>query len=123
MDAHRASLSTQVLYGTGSISVGIKNNLLGTYLLIYYNQVLGLDAGVAALAMAIALAVDAVSDPLVGIWSDRARTRWGRRHPFMYAALVPSRRLTTFFCPIQGRFQIKPFFFGCWFSWSSFVYP
>ena len=89
MDAHRASLSTQVLYGSGSISVGIKNNLLGTYLLIYYNQVLGLDAGVAALAMAIALAVDAVSDPLVGIWSDRARTRWGRRHPFMYAALVP----------------------------------
>jgi GPH family glycoside/pentoside/hexuronide:cation symporter len=89
MDAHRASLSTQVLFGSGSISVGIKNNLLGTYLLIYYNQVLGLDAGVAALAMAIALAVDAVSDPLVGIWSDRARTRWGRRHPFMYAALVP----------------------------------
>ena len=89
MDTHRASLSTQGFYGSGSISVGIKNNLLGTYLLIYYNQVLGLDAGVAALAMAIALAVDAVSDPLVGIWSDRARTRWGRRHPFMYAALVP----------------------------------
>ncbi len=78
MEGHRASLSTQVLYGSGSIAVGIKNNLLGTYLLIYYNQVLGLDAGVVALAMAIALVVDAVSDPLVGIWSDRARTRWGR---------------------------------------------
>ena len=89
MDSHRASLSTQIFYGSGSISVGIKNNLLGTYLLIYYNQVLGLDAGIAALAMAIALAVDAVSDPLVGIWSDRIRTRWGRRHPFMYAALLP----------------------------------
>ena len=75
MDSHRASLSTQIFYGSGSISVGIKNNLLGTYLLIYYNQVLGLDAGIAALAMAIALAVDAVSDPLVGIWSDRIRTR------------------------------------------------
>ena len=89
MESHRASLSTQIFYGSGSISVGIKNNLLGTYLLIYYNQVLGLDAGIAALAMAIALTVDAVSDPLVGIWSDRIRTRWGRRHPFMYAALLP----------------------------------
>ena len=89
MDSHRASLSTQIFYGSGSISIGIKNNLLGTYLLIYYNQVLGLDAGIAALAMAIALTVDAVSDPLVGIWSDRIRTRWGRRHPFMYAALLP----------------------------------
>ena len=57
---------------------------------------LGLDAGVAALAMAIALAVGAVSDPLVGIWSDRARTRWGphilhvcRPSPFR-GVLLPS---------------------------------
>jgi len=89
MATHRASLSTQLFYGSGSIAIGIKNNLLGTYLLIYYNQVLGLDAGIAALAMAIALVVDAVSDPLVGIWSDRVRSRWGRRHPFMYAAILP----------------------------------
>ncbi len=123
MDAHRASLSTQVLFGSGSISVGIKNNLLGTYLLIYYNQVLGLDAGVAALAMAIALAVDAVSDPLVGIWSDRARTRWGRRHPFMYAALVPFAVSYYLLLSDPGQFQIKPFSFGCWFSWLSFGYP
>jgi GPH family glycoside/pentoside/hexuronide:cation symporter len=89
MTTHRASLSTQMFYGSGSIAIGIKNNLLGTYLLIYYNQVLGLDAGIAALAMAIALIFDAVSDPLVGIWSDRVRSRWGRRHPFMYAAILP----------------------------------
>ena len=89
MATHRASLATQMFYGSGSIAIGIKNNLLGTYLLIYYNQVLGLDAGIAALAMAIALVVDAVSDPLVGIWSDRMRSRWGRRHPFMYAAILP----------------------------------
>jgi Na+/melibiose symporter-like transporter len=76
-------------FGIGAIPVGIKSNLLGTYLLIYYNQVLGLDAVLAASAMAIALVVDAVSDPWVGIWSDRVRTRWGRRHPFMYAAIVP----------------------------------
>ena len=41
--AHRANRSTQFFYGFGSIAVGIKNNLLGTFLLIYYNQVLGLD--------------------------------------------------------------------------------
>jgi GPH family glycoside/pentoside/hexuronide:cation symporter len=87
--AQRASGGTQFFYGFGSIAIGIKNNLLGTYLLIYYNQVLGLDAAVAALAMALALVVDAVSDPIVGIWSDRVSTRWGRRHPFMYAAIIP----------------------------------
>ena len=85
----KAPLSTQLFYGFGSISVGIKNNLLGTYLLIYYNQVLGLDASVAAIAMSLALLVDAFSDPLVGVWSDSVRSRWGRRHPFMYAAIIP----------------------------------
>lgn len=82
-------MGTMFTYGIGSIPVGIKNNMLGTYLLIYYNQVLGLDAVLAASAMAVALVVDAITDPWVGIWSDRVRTKWGRRHPFMYAAIIP----------------------------------
>ena len=73
----KASNSTVWTYGFGSISVGIKNNLLGTWLLIYYNQVLGLDALLVSSAIAIALVVDAISDPFVGIWSDRVRSRWG----------------------------------------------
>ena len=84
-----ASNRTIWTYGFGAIGVGIKNNLLGTWLLIYYNQVLGLDAILVSLAIAIALVVDAVSDPFVGVWSDRVRSRWGRRHPFMYASIIP----------------------------------
>ena len=38
---------------------------------MYYNQVLGLDAYLVTIALAIALIFDAISDPLVGIWSDR----------------------------------------------------
>ena len=66
IQAQRATGPTQFYYGFGSIAIGIKNNLLGTFLLIYYNQVLGLDAIVASLAMFIALCFDAVSDPLIG---------------------------------------------------------
>ena len=85
----KASNSTIYTYGVGAIGVGIKNNLLGTWTLIYYNQVLGLDAYLVTIALAIALVFDAISDPFVGIWSDRIRTRWGRRHPFMYVAIIP----------------------------------
>ena len=87
--AQQASTGTIWTYGFGSISVGIKNNLLGTWLLIYYNQVLGLDALLVSSAIALALVVDAISDPFVGIWSDRVRSKWGRRHPFMYASIIP----------------------------------
>ena len=89
IQVQKASNGTIWTYGFGSISVGIKNNLLGTWLLIYYNQVLGLDAILVSSAIAIALVVDAISDPFVGIWSDRVRTKWGRRHPFMYASIIP----------------------------------
>lgn len=41
------------------------------------------------LALTIALVVDAISDPVVGYWSDNFRSKWGRRHPFMYASAIP----------------------------------
>ena len=88
-NADRANPLISLAWGFGAISVGIKNNLLGVWILFYYNQVLGLDAYLVSIALASALVIDAISDPVVGIWSDRVRTRWGRRHPFMYAAIVP----------------------------------
>ena len=87
--AQSATNRTMWTYGVGSLGVGIKNNLLGTWLLFYYNAVLGLEAWLVTLAIGIALVVDAISDPFVGIWSDRVRSKWGRRHPFMYAAIIP----------------------------------
>ena len=87
--AQGASLNTMFTYGIGTIAIGIKNSLLGTFLLLYFNQVLGLPAVLVASALAVALVVDAFSDPIVGIWSDRVRSRWGRRHPFIYVAIIP----------------------------------
>jgi Na+/melibiose symporter-like transporter len=51
--------------------------------------VIGLDATRVGLALTIALVLDAISDPIVGYWSDNFRSRWGRRHPFMYASAIP----------------------------------
>ena len=50
---------------------------------------MGLDSRLVGLAVTIALLFDALSDPIVGYWSDHLRSRWGRRHPFMYAAAIP----------------------------------
>ncbi|MBD3646042.1 MAG: MFS transporter [Pseudomonadales bacterium] len=77
------------LYGAGSAAYGVKDNGFSYFLMFYYSQVLGLQASLAGLAIMIALIFDAISDPLVGYWSDHTHSRWGRRHPFMYAAALP----------------------------------
>jgi GPH family glycoside/pentoside/hexuronide:cation symporter len=77
-------------YGLGAIAFGVKDSGFSALLLLYYNQVLGLPSGLAGLALGIALFVDAFVDPIVGYASDNLHSRWGRRHPFMYAAAVPA---------------------------------
>jgi Na+/melibiose symporter-like transporter len=87
---HKHAKSTKFFYALGAIAFGVKDNGFGAFLLLYYNQVLGLPAKMAGLAVMIALFVDAFIDPAIGYASDNLRTRWGRRHPFMYAAAVPT---------------------------------
>ena len=87
--AAKARLSTLVFYGVGSISPAIKNNLLGAPIFYYYNAVLGLDAWLVSLALALALVVDGITDPLIGYFSDYTRSRLGRRHPYIYASILP----------------------------------
>ena len=50
---------------------------------------LGVDPWLCGVVFFVASVVDAVSDPLVGSWSDNFRSRWGRRHPFMLLSVVP----------------------------------
>ncbi|HAC81568.1 MAG TPA: hypothetical protein DCG06_14815 [Deltaproteobacteria bacterium] len=85
----KATGATMFYYGSGAVAVGIKNILFASFVLLYYNQVLGMDPFLASSALALALVLDAVSDPLIGAWSDRVKSRLGRRHPFMYASILP----------------------------------
>ena len=84
------SLNTNILYGVGSIAFGVHNATLTSALLLFFNQVMGLPAAWVAAAMMITLIFDAICDPLIGEWSDHTRSRWGRRHPFMYASAAPA---------------------------------
>lgn len=80
---------TKTVYGVGQAAEGIKNFSFETFLFFYFSRVLGLSGSAAGAAVAIALVFDAVTDPLAGSLSDSFRHKWGRRHPFMYAAAPP----------------------------------
>ena len=89
---HSASalkIRNKLAYGFGSVAYGIKDNGFGYFFLIFYSQVMGVDATLVGLVLLLALIFDAFSDPLIGYFSDNLRGTWGRRHPLMYAAALP----------------------------------
>jgi GPH family glycoside/pentoside/hexuronide:cation symporter len=84
-----SSNQARLAFASSGIAQGLINNGISYFLLLYYSQVLGLESAMAGLALMIALIFDAMSDPLIGQWSDRLRHRLGRRHPFLYVSIVP----------------------------------
>jgi GPH family glycoside/pentoside/hexuronide:cation symporter len=87
--ARRLSMPTMVAYGVGQLGESLRTVGYTTFLLFYYNQVIGLSGALTSLALGISLVVDAISDPIVGALSDRTQSRFGRRHPFMLAGMLP----------------------------------
>jgi len=79
----------KVCQGIGSIPSTISGFVFSTFLLLYYNQILGIDARYVSVALGVAVFFDAVTDPIVAAYSDNLQTRWGRRHPLMLMSAVP----------------------------------
>lgn len=79
----------KVNYSWGDFAEAVVSIGLGQFLLFYLTAVVGMSGSLAGTALALTLVVDAFVDPMVGYVSDNLRTRWGRRHPFMFAAAIP----------------------------------
>lgn len=85
----RIGKQSMLAYGFGAVAYGVKDAGFQTFLLLFYNQVIGLPAVQVGAAIMAALLLDAMIDPAIGAASDRTRSRWGRRHPWMYASAIP----------------------------------
>ncbi|MGH7815737.1 MAG: MFS transporter [Candidatus Binataceae bacterium] len=83
------SRAIKFYYGIGAVAYGVNHAALGSLVLLFFNQVIGLPAQWVGMAIMIAMFFDAIFDPLLGRWSDHVRSQWGRRHPFMYASAIP----------------------------------
>jgi glycoside/pentoside/hexuronide:cation symporter, GPH family len=102
-EVRRLSVGSMLAFGVGQAAEGIKNTAFNTFVLFFYQQVVGIPGTLTGLALAIALCFDAVTDPLAGAVSDKTRSRWGRRHPFMLAAALPLAAAFYFlFNPPEG---------------------
>ena len=85
----KLSLATKIFQAIGAVPESLKTFAFGTFVLLFYNQILGANALLVSLCLAAALTIDAAFDPIIGSFSDGLRTRLGRRHLLMYLSAAP----------------------------------
>lgn len=102
--ANRLPLKTKLLFGLGQGVEVSATFVANTFLLFYLTSVVGISPTAAGTIIFLSLLVDAVADPLIGSWSDRSHTRWGRRLPFMIAGLpvICVASIGLFGIPLSG---------------------
>jgi GPH family glycoside/pentoside/hexuronide:cation symporter len=104
-------LSSKLSFGVGQLTEGIIYSVFSTFVLFYFNQILGVSGTLTGIALGIALFFDAISDPLAGSISDRLRSRWGRRHPLIASAGIPlALCIIALFNPPSAQTEL--FYFG-----------
>jgi GPH family glycoside/pentoside/hexuronide:cation symporter len=85
--SEKIGLRPLLIYAQAQTGLNLCATLLGLHLLYFYTDRNGLSPSLAGLAFFLALVIDALTDPLVGNISDRARFKSGRRRPFFIASI------------------------------------
>jgi GPH family glycoside/pentoside/hexuronide:cation symporter len=86
----KLSLGSKFRYGLADMGFALITSAMQFFLLFYYTDVAGIDPALAGVALMVGkLTWDAINDPLFGYWSDRTRSRFGRRRIYMLIGAVP----------------------------------
>lgn len=98
------------LYSIANLGNTIPYQAVGAVILFFYTDVKNLPATWAATVMTIYAIYNALNNPILGYLSDRTRTRWGRRIPYMLFGTVPYvlAFALLFFVPFDGLDQPVP---------------
>src|SRR5512139_335523 len=86
----KLTLGFQFRYGLAELGFALITSAMQFFLLFYYTDVAGFNSALAGTALMVGkLTWDALNDPLFGYWSDRTRSRFGRRRIYMVIGAVP----------------------------------
>jgi GPH family glycoside/pentoside/hexuronide:cation symporter len=89
MEQQKLPVSVKLGYGVCDLGGSLLFMVLAFWLLIYLTDTVGIAAGLAGTVVMIGRIWDAINDPIVGYVSDRTRTRWGRRRPYIFLGSIP----------------------------------
>ncbi len=80
--------SQTAAFGVGAIGKDMVYALSASYVMYFYQDILGLSATFVGLILMIARVFDALNDPFMGILVAKTRTRWGRFRPWLFSGTV-----------------------------------
>lgn len=99
----KLSLRSKSIYFLGFIPDVVMSNLITSLALMIYKVELGVPAALIGLAIALPRLWEAFTDPIIGSMSDRFRSRWGRRRPFLAVGAVAAGFLCmALWAPVTG---------------------
>ncbi|MEW6402698.1 MAG: MFS transporter [Chloroflexota bacterium] len=79
----------KLLYGSGDWGISSVNMMRSIFYALYLTDVVGLEPRLASFGALIGVVWDGINDPIIGMISDRLRTRWGRRRPLLLWFAIP----------------------------------
>ncbi len=95
-DSTTLSLKTKLFYGSGDAGINLADTMVSLLFAVFLTDVVGLRPSLAALSVFIGRSSDYINDPIIGYLSDRTRTSWGRRRPFILFGTIPFALAYTF---------------------------
>lgn len=88
--SEKLPMKTKILYGIADLGIALLTSSIQFFLLFYYTDIAGINPGLAGTALLVGkFTWDAINDPVFGYLSDRTRSRWGRRKPYMLLGAIP----------------------------------
>jgi glycoside/pentoside/hexuronide:cation symporter, GPH family len=83
------SITEKVGYGVGDLAANLYQGFFGFYLLYFYTDVWGISPAAVGFMFLVSKIIDAVTDPAMGLISDRTQSRWGKYRPYLLWGAVP----------------------------------
>lgn len=120
----RLSTTSRLAYGVGDFGLAFTSGMLGLLFAVFLTDVVGLRPALAGVCILIGRVWDFINDPIVGYLSDRTRSRFGRRRPYLLFGAIPfgiSFALMWWIPPIQSELGLVLYYSLAYFVFDTMV--